>query len=344
MLKQGTRVKKVPCKILIVAPFGPEWKWVSSYFDAENYQWTFHTKPVLEGGRKALIILALQAVKKIRINDIVIVHGPWLTLFVSLVMRLLLIKKPILSFTFNHGNGIFFSGLPLMLAKKSLSNVDFFVTHSSFERKLLSEKYNIPFENIGFTHWAIRPPKSGRSLVEYLPPGKPFVCCIGRNNRDISTFLKAIEKTGVHAVLICGAGQVSQFDVPSHVQVRCDVTSAECEEVMEKALATIVPLIDESTGAGHMTVVSSLHYGTPVIGTEGPILSDYLIENVTGLSVPFGSSDAIAKAILKLLADTDFRDRLTSSSVAFAVKHLSEKSAADYLGFVLDKHIGGRHD
>jgi glycosyltransferase involved in cell wall biosynthesis len=72
--------------------------------------------------------------------------------------------------------------------------------------------------------------------------------------------------------------RIKHLDIPESVVLRTDVSLAECEGVMEKAMASIIPLIDNSTGAGHMMVVTSLHYGTPVIATNIPVLTDYIIE------------------------------------------------------------------
>ena len=94
----------------------------------------------------------------------------------------------------------------------------------------------------------------------------------------MKTFLEAVRKTGIRAVLICRANLVDELDVPESVVLRTDVSLAECEEVMEKAMASIIPLIDNSTGAGHMMFVTSLHYGTPVIANNIPVLTDYIIE------------------------------------------------------------------
>jgi hypothetical protein len=49
------------------------------------------------------------------------------------------VRTPHLAFTFNHGNGRFFEGPFLRLARYALPTVSCFVTHSTVETRLLSE-------------------------------------------------------------------------------------------------------------------------------------------------------------------------------------------------------------
>lgn len=322
-------------RILVVAPIEKSWRWLSQYFDGQALRWTFLTGKMYERGRKGHLILALRAAFAARKHDVITTHGPWVALFTAVFMRILCVRKPFLAFTFNHGNGIFFTGIFLRLARRVLPSVDVFVTHSSYERRLLSEKYGIPIEKILFTHWAVAPPEAGRSRIDYFTKEDEFVCCIGRNNRDLKTFLDAVGKTGVRAVLICPADQVEALDIPETVVLRSDVSLDECEEVMEKAMASVIPLIDDSTGAGHMTIVISLHYGTPVIATDSPVLTDYVIEGETGYFVEPKSSDDLARTIQLLRDDPGLRAALRQSSTEFAEENLSEVQAADFLARTL---------
>ncbi|WP_040611059.1 glycosyltransferase family 4 protein [Oceaniovalibus guishaninsula] len=330
-----------PLRVLVVSALSERWTWLSRHFDPARFRWTFLTCG--EGtGRAALMRLSLRAARAARGHDVVATHGPWTALFVAAALRALRVRRPHLAFTFNHGNGIFFRGPFLALARRVLPATDLFVTHSRHERGLLSRKYGIPVERIAFTHWAVAPPPQ-RPAPDYLPQG-PFVCCIGRNNRDLPTFIEAVRLARIPAVLICGAGQADGLDLPPGLVLRSDVPFDECDAVLDRALASVVPLIDDSTGAGHMTVVTSLHYGTPVIGTQGPILSDYVIDGETGLTVPRGSPQALADAIAALRDDPARRAALSGSCRAFAAAHLSQDCAIAFLDKVLARYDPAGND
>lgn len=88
-----------------------------------------------------------------------------------------------------------------------------------------------------------------------------------------------------------------------------------------------------------MTIVASLLCGTPVIATDSPVLSDYVIEDRTGALVERGSSDALAAAIKRLQRDPELRDRLRASSRAFAMEHLTEASAAEFCRRTLEDFL-----
>lgn len=248
-------------------------------------------------------------------------------------------RRPHLAFTFNHGNGIFFSGLFRILAWIVLPSVRAFITHSNYERELFSKIYRIPLNRMVFAYWAVGAPTRNLDEVHYIKHGDQFVCCIGRNNRDLYTFVEAIRKTRVNGILICRAGQADGIDLPANLVLRTDVPMSECDEVIEKATASIVPLIDESTGAGHMTIVTSLHYGTPVIATRSAVLTDYVKHERTGLLVKRGSTEDLAAAIERLTNDSTLQKRLHKSCLNFARQHLTEECAAAFLREMLKEHV-----
>lgn len=322
-------------RILVVAPLSEEWRWLEDYFGPEVCSWTFLTGERYQRGRKGALALGWRAAWAARRHDVVATHGPWIVLFTAVFMRLLGCRRPILAFTFNHGNGIFFSGPFRRLARFALPHVSMFVTHSTYEREIYSKAYNIPPEKIAFTHWAVAAPLRKNDVVPYLPPDEPFVCCIGRNNRNLPLFLEAVEQAGVHAVLICRKGQAEGLPIPEKVILREDVSQAECDEVLARASACVVPLRDDSTGAGHMTLVTALHFGTPIVAPRRRVLEDYVIDGVTGLVPEDDSAQALAATLLRVLADETEGGKLRTSSATFAAEHLSEESAARFLSSVL---------
>jgi glycosyltransferase involved in cell wall biosynthesis len=176
--------------------------------------------------------------------------------------------------------------------------------------------------------------------VDYVRHRDRFVCCIGRNNRDLETFVEAVRRAGVRAVLICREGQADGLALPPGLILRTDVPKAECEEVMEKAMATVVPLVDDSTGAGHMTVVLSLLLGTPVVATRSAVLSDYVRDGETGISVARGDADEMARAFARLAAGGPDVEALRARATAFAEANLTEACAARALEDILTERLG----
>jgi glycosyltransferase involved in cell wall biosynthesis len=248
-------------------------------------------------------------------------------------MKLLRRKAILMAFTFNHGNKNFFSGIFLIMAQWALAKVAVFVTHSSMERKLYSKKYYIDERRIIFTHWAVGAPDvSGQNFAVGL---EEYVCCIGRNNRDFETFIKAAKESEISAVLICGQGQINKDILPNNVLVGFDIEKQECDNLIAGSLATVIPLIDDSTGAGHMTIVTSMLLGVPVIATKVQSVEDYVFDELNGILVTKSSVSEMAAAFRRLKDDADFRARLSAGTISFAEKYLTEARAAEFLGEVL---------
>ena len=322
-------------KILVATAFDGNWRWLERHFEEDSYIWTFHRKDLLHLGRKALVRHAMQAAWRARQHDVIVTHGPWLTLFTAFFLKIFMVRRPHLAFTFNHGNGIFFEGLMLRLARWVLPTVDYFVTHSTYECALLSEKYGIPIERMQFTHWAVDYPDQHAAILG----DEPYVCCIGRNNRDFPSFIEALEQTGVKGVIVCRKSDADFQDLPDNVTVYSDLSLQECQALTQHALASVIPLIDDSTGAGHMTIVMSLLYGTPVIVTDSAVVSDYAIAEKTALLVPRGDPDALANSILLLKESICMQVNLRRSCLEFANENLTETAAAAFLRKMLQRAL-----
>ena len=263
-------------------------------------------------------------------------HGPWLALFTAAFLRLLRIDRPLLAFTFNHGNGRFFSGPFLTLARRVLPSVAAFVTHSEYERQIFVRLYRIPEERIHFTHWAVAPPEINPDASQSLGQDSGFVCCIGRNNRDLPTFIEAVRRSAIPGIIVCGAGQIADGDLPSNLTVLTDIPKAKCDAIMAMAFATVVPLRDDSTGAGHMTIVTSLLLGTPVIATDSPVVTDYIREGETGLLVKRGSAQALTDAFIRLRDEPGLHSALAEGGRRFAQDNLTEAVAVRFLRGLLE--------
>jgi glycosyltransferase involved in cell wall biosynthesis len=323
------------CSILVVATIDDGWTWLSSYFNRDGYRWSFHKGNLLAGGRRAWLRHALGAARIARNYDLVVSHGPWLTLFLACGLWLFRCRTPHIAYTFNHGNGRFFTGAFLWVARRALRSVDFFVTFSTLERHIYARAYAIPIEKIGFTHWAVQKPTRGDSLPSYLRAGEDYVACLGRNNRDFPTLLQAVAGLPTRVVVICGAGQLDGLPVPANVVVRTDVSAAECDQVLDHCLASIVPILDDSRGVGHMTIVSALLRGVPLIVTRSAGIEDYVQDGANALLVDRGSVEDLRSAITRIAADPELRARLSRSALAFADTWLTEAAAARYLDKVL---------
>jgi len=90
-----------------------------------------------------------------------------------------------------------------------------------------------------------------------------------------------------------------------------------------------------------VTVIEANACGTPVIASDVPGLRDAVVDGKTGRLVPFGSQDAMERAIVALLENDAERGRLADGAVAWAARFSWDESARDVLA-VLERAASER--
>lgn len=290
----------VPRRILVITPFGdPDWTWLEEHVRGEPYAWTYATAPLFGKRQPSWFLHAWRATARARRFDLVISHHPYMTLWVAFALRLRGIRTPHIAFSFNHGNKRFFTGFYRLLAGACLPRVALFVVLSEAERHLFHRIYGIPLDRLAFMHWAVSYPQVG-ALSQDLADLRPYFCCIGRNNRDWETLAQAAEGSGFRMLLVTKRGAVRHLRLPPGTVVREEISLDESMRVLEGSAFSVVPILDESTGAGHMTIVSAMLLGKPQIVTRVRTVDDYFFDGLHGISVPTRDPAALRDAIRRL--------------------------------------------
>jgi hypothetical protein len=116
----------------------------------------------------------------------------------------------------------------------------------------------------------------------------------------------------------------------------------ESMRILDGSLFNVVPLLDNSTGAGHMTFVHAMQLGKPQIVTDVEGTNDYFFDGVHGFRVPPEDVEAMRGAIRKLLEESETRARFAISARAFADHWLSEAAAARSAREVIGEWADGK--
>lgn len=323
-------------RVLVVTPFEDTgWTWLSHYFEHDEIVWTFRNGDLF--GRKPWWWwwFALRMAPCVKDFDVVITHAPYMTLYLAVAMRCLFVNVPHLAFSFNHGNRRFFRGVLLWLLHRVIPRIDLFVVYSQKEMDILGDIYAIPREKFCFQHWAVQPPETCGELPEDVRARQPYVACIGRNNRDFGTFLKAVDGLPVNAVVVCPAGMAASLEFPPNVLVYSDIPQPQCHEIMRGALINVIPILDASTGAGHMTIVAGMHLGKAQIVSQLPTIDDYFFDGVHGISVPPNSVEPLRNAIRFLCQHPELCAQFGENARQFSEEWLQEPSAVRGLKEIL---------
>lgn len=212
------------------------------------------------------------------------------------------------------------------------------IVHSIYEAKLFSELHNLPMSRFTFSHWGYDLPSAESHRFQNIE--KPFVCMIGRNNRDLDTFAKAVQLAGVRGVAIIPGYIEVRPELEATLEIYRDIPFADCIDCIRNAAANLTLLNDDRRGAGHITVVTALHLGVPQIHSDARVLQEYVPLEFLSHPVPIGDAQAAADAIRAALAAEapDFPERRR----AFARRWLSHASATKRAHEIILALIEGR--
>jgi glycosyltransferase involved in cell wall biosynthesis len=105
----------------------------------------------------------------------------------------------------------------------------------------------------------------------------------------------------------------------------------------QQARLSIVPIANDETASGQVTVVEAMRMGRPVIATRCVGTEDYIDSGHTGILVPPSSPDTLANAISQLWNDQPLRARLAHEARRHADLHFSDEAAGQALAQILDE-------
>jgi glycosyltransferase involved in cell wall biosynthesis len=165
---------------------------------------------------------------------------------------------------------------------------------------------------LGFVPLGVRARRAARSTA-----GTYFLAA-GREQRDWATLARAaagldadIRVVGPRSLPASAASltRLPQVDRPRFL------------ELLEGAIALVVPLAATSRPAGQLAVLDALSVGRAVVATRGPGTVDYVAPE-TGILVPPGDPDALRAALARLL-EPGVADALGAGALAAAQGPLS---------------------
>ncbi len=264
-----------------------------------------------------------------------------MSFYFALACRVFRVSVPHYAFSFNHGNGRFLKGIRGWLAKRVFKDVKGLMVPSTQEKKIYGDYYGIPSGKFMFSHWAINPPVVGGDVYE-LEKHRPYVCSIGRNNRDFDTFIGAVERLGINGVIVCRKGSVDPTTVPDSVKVLSDIPMDSAMKVLSLADVSVTLLRDASTGAGHITIVHGMQLGVPQLLTYVTTVEDYFVDGEHGYYVEQNNVDSLVSKLSILLTDHELRDKFSRNCQGFAERWLMEDSSRRSLTYFLEQVGSGK--
>ncbi|MBI1394288.1 MAG: hypothetical protein GC152_16280 [Alphaproteobacteria bacterium] len=214
--------------------------------------------------------------------------------------------------------------------------IDCVIVHSRHERTLFNRLHGIELNRIHFAHWGYDLP-AGDSR-RFADRSAPYVCMIGRNNRDVDAFCAAAAAAGIDGVVIGPQPPSSRFP---NIEFHGALSPDDCQSCIQHSIANVILLKDDERGAGHITAVTGMHLGRPTIYSRTESLIDYLIDGYNGIAVPLGDVEKIASAFSDLAASPARAHELGENGRRYAARWLSNDVTAKRIAdLVLDVYHG----
>lgn len=236
------------------------------------------------------------------------------------------------SFNFTHRP----RGAELSYFRAALRHVDTLLTFSTFEQRLYAELFRIPIERIEMVPFGADAPRVAPDAP--APVEGPYVAAIGGEARDYATLFQAAARLpDVRFVVIARPHNLEGLPRPANVEAMTNVPRAVAHATTQHAAALAVPLVDDETACGHITIVSGMHLGKPVVATASRGLDDYVQDGVTGLSVPPGDPVAMAEALRRVLDDAALAQTLGDAARRFARERCTEDAMITWFSGWLDR-------
>lgn len=261
---------------------------------------------------------------------------PQLAITVGLRKRLARSDIPLVAWTFNLGK--VYPGARRMLARSALTAVNRFIVHSRSEIKAYSEWLQLPPER--FTFVPLQRATSPITLPEDLD--KPFLLSMGSAQRDYRLLFRVLGELGYSAVVVAGPHAVAGLTVPSNVELRSGLSADECFALVQRARLSVIPVANQDTASGQVTLLDAMVYARATIITACPASVDYVVDGVDAMLVRPSDHDGMKRAIQTLWEDAALRASLGANARRACIEKFSDEAIGRVMGSVLNDVVGSR--
>jgi len=310
---------------------GKDWRWVEPLL-SDVVHFNFVTCPnslqfrIFNASRFIGSLRAVMLARKTGAS-VLLTHEPTLAFWCAVLSTLLRMKITLFAHAFN------FTTLPGPLKRYIFSlafrRIDRFAVFSGMERDLYSKAFQVDRSRFDFIHWGVNPPTVNNADTPII--AGEYVSAIGGNSRDYRTFADAARALpDTKFALVARPENLLNIDIPANVEVQTNIPFGQAMNIMAFSKATVIPLDRTDAPCGHVTLVAAMYLGVPVIATHSVGITDYILNEKTGILVEPKSVSSLGNAILLLETNNPLRNSIISNSKAFVEQNCCERSIADH--------------
>ena len=260
----------------------------------------------------------------------------------------LFVRKPKVAIMFHVvGKRIFFKELPFPLALVAWSaekmipllyhRVPFVAISNSTREELIA--FGIPQRRISLVYCGIEcvmDEASGR-LGKYPNPSVVYMGRV-KDYKQLDHLIEAFalvkKKMPQAELIVAGRGEYSglarlaeSLGVAQGIRFLGEISDDDKVRILKQAWVFVTPSMKEGWG---ITVIEANDCGTPAIAYNVPGLRDSVKDGDTGLLVPAGNIEELAKAILRVLGDSKLRAVLSRNAEEWASSFSWDSSAKEF--------------
>ena len=254
---------------------------------------------------------------------------PQLPIAVGLHKRLARSGIPLVAWNMNLGS--LYPGARRRLARTALSSVDRFVVHSRAEVASYSAWLQLDPKRFEFVPLQ----RASRSIDFEEDRHEPFVLSMGSAHRDYRLLFAVLAELGYPAVVVAGKHALAGLPVPPNVTLRSGLTAEQCHKLVQRARLSVIPVANQFTASGQVTLLDAMMYGRAVIITRCPASVDYVEDKRDAMLVSAGDHDDLKAAIATVWEDASLRVAMGKAARVTAIERFSDEAIGKEMGRVL---------
>jgi Glycosyl transferases group 1 len=257
---------------------------------------------------------------------------PQLAMTTALHKRLRRSRAPVVAWNFNLG--ALYGGLKGFFARQvSNGGIDTHIVHSVAEMDRYARWLRVPRDLFDFV--PLQRPTEPVVLKE--DEQAPFLLAMGSARRDYGLLCRVVGPLGIPTTIVAAAHAVEGIAVPPNVTVVRGLTRDQCDELTQRARLCIVPVANDETASGQVTLITSMMYGRATIATRCIGSEDYVEDRVDGWLIAPQSEDEMRNAIVKLWGDAQTRQAMGVAARRRVSTELNDASTGKRLDAILER-------
>jgi len=256
--------------------------------------------------------------------DLIISHNARIGFFVGLVNRLTFSRVNHVIWGFNVHKP--YTGIKRWISRFAFKHTRCLVVYSTHEMRTYSEMFSIPLNRFIFTYFSGPYLDDGRYRnLKEVPQN--HVVSGGFSGRDYE-FLSAVAARlpEIGFVVLAYPWAVKGISFPSNVTLMSGVPEIEYCRYIANARLFFLPLKNKTTANGHIAIVQSMCYKTPLLTHRTEGTRDYLLPNINAAIYADGDVESAVALIGKMYTNKKDADVMAEKAFEFAREHFSVES------------------